>query len=105
MRRQTPALLLVLSLVVLTAVAGSSLAGGIECMGREATIVDGPGDSQIRGTSLDDVIVAGAGNDDVHAGRGADVVCGRRGNDQINGGPAPDDWCASDPDPERRCES
>lgn len=60
------------------------------CNGQEPTIIAGPFDDEITGTTDADVILAGAGNDRLYAGVGDDALCGGRGNDVIRGGPGRD---------------
>jgi Ca2+-binding RTX toxin-like protein len=63
--------------------------------GEPATIMGGPGDDKIEGTSGDDVIVGGAGKDQIEGFEGNDRICGGSGNDEVRGGGINED---DDPD-------
>ena len=60
------------------------------CNGKAATIVGGPGPSDIRGTAGNDVIVDLDGNNIVRGRGGSDTVCTGAGNDQVLAGDGAD---------------
>ena len=66
-------------------VAPPADAGVVRCAGRPATMVFGPGDNHVRGTTGDDVVVLGAGDDVYQRDDGGDdIVCGGPGDDVVS---------------------
>ncbi|MEM7287530.1 MAG: hypothetical protein AAF480_14355 [Actinomycetota bacterium] len=67
-----------------------SVALGLTCGGKLATIVGTSGPDQIEGTSGPDVIVGLGGADIINGNGGRDTICGNSGRDVIDGGSAGD---------------